>query len=290
MSIPTNSHCISCLLNKHLANARTLGSSEKAYDFGKAIMELFLQAKPGDSSPLMGQKINRLYMQHYGLPQDRFREEKAFSNRFVLERLESIRKTVEQSTDPLYTALAYAILGNYIDFSALGKSVSFDCLDKMLQEPEKYQVDPLSYQAFCQDLSNARNVLYLTDNAGEIGFDRILGEAIQARYPHAQLTFCVRGKPVHNDATWEDAQFIGLPFPVIDHGTDLGGFSFDQISDEAQTAFDRADVIIAKGMGNVESLYGCGYPIYYAFLIKCPRVEEFFGKPFMTPMLVKDPQ
>ena len=290
MSIPTNSYCISCLLNKYLANARTLGSSEKAYEFGKAIMELFLQAKPGDSSPLMGQKINRLYMQHYGLPQDRFREEKEFSNRFVLERLESIRKTVEQSADPVYTALAYAILGNYIDFSALGKTVSFDSLDEMLQMPEKYEVDPLSYQAFCADLNNARNVLYLTDNAGEIGFDRILGEAIEARYPHIQLTFCVRGKPVHNDATREDAQFIGLPFPVIDHGTDLGGFSFDQISAEAQAAFDQADVIIAKGMGNIESLYGCGYPIYYAFLIKCPRVEEFFGNPFMTPMLVKEPQ
>ena len=289
MGIPTNSHCISCLLNKHLANARALGSSEKAYRFGKAIMDLFLQAKPEDCSALMGQRISRLYVEHYGLPQDRFREEKEFSNRFVMERLENIRQQVEQAPDPVYTALAFAILGNYIDFSALGKTVSFETLDEMLQAPEKYAVDHSAYKNLCQDLEKAHAVLYLTDNAGEIGFDRILGEALQARYPNVQLTFCVRGKPVHNDATREDAQFIGLPFPVIDHGTDLGGFSFDQISPEAQDAFDRADVIIAKGMGNIESLYGCGYPIHYAFLIKCPRLEEFFNKPFMTPMLIKEP-
>ena len=289
MSIPTNSHCISCLLNKHLANARSLGSSEQAYAFGKAIMEQFLQAQPGDCSALMGQKINRLYMQFYGLPHDRFQEEKDFSNRFVMQRLAQIRQRIDRSDDPVFTALEYAILGNYIDFSALGKTVSFEALDEMLLSPEKYAVDPLSYQNLCQDLSKARSVLYLTDNAGEIGFDRLLAECIQKHYPQVQITFCVRGKPAHNDATREDAQFVGLPFPVIDHGTDLGGFSFDQISQEAQEAFDRADVILSKGMGNTESLYGCGYPIYYAFLIKCPRLEEFFQKPFMTPMLVKDP-
>ena len=62
----------------------------------------------------------------------------------------------------------------------------------------------------------------------------------------------------------------------------------DQLSEEAETAIKTADVIIAKGMANTETMYGCGYNVYYAFLVKCQRFVRDFGKPMMTPMLVKE--
>lgn len=287
MSIAMNALCINCLLGKHVDNARSLGSEEQAMAFSKAVMQLIIDAKPTDNSTLMAKRINNLYMTHYGLPQDRFTEEKRISNQFVMDWLAGIRQRVEAADDPIYTGLQYAILGNYIDFSALGKSVSFEKLEEMLRHPEDFPVDEATYQDFLQDLSQAKTLLYITDNAGEICFDMVLAQQLQKQYPDLTITFCVRGGPSHNDATREDAKTIGLPFPVIDSGCDIGGMELDQIGPEAKAAFESADIILAKGMGNTEGLYGCGYNVYLAFLIKCPRLAQVFGKPHMTSMFVK---
>ena len=288
MSIPMNSHCVDCLLNKHLPNARALGDDETAYRFAKAVMELFLNADPMDNSAVMGARINRLYMQIYGLPQDRFREEKEISNRFVMERLDSIRARTENSEDPVLTGLQYAILGNYIDFSALGKNVSFEALEEMLEHPEQFQFDMEVYESFCHDLKNAKTLLYLTDNAGELGFDWVLAEQLKRRYPDLTITFCVRGMPAHNDATWEDYAFMGIPFPVMDNGSEVGGTDPATISLETVEALKNSDVIIAKGMGNTETLYGCGYNVYYALLMKCKRFQQVFKTPFMSATFAKE--
>ena len=128
--------------------------------------------------------------------------------------------------------------------------------------------------------------MYLTDNAGEIGFDRIFAEAIAKIHPNLEITFCVRGGPTLNDATREDAAAVGIPFRVIDNGNLVPGTQLDLLSAEAKQAVETADVILAKGMANVETMLGCGYNIYYAFLVKCQRFVNLFGKPLMTPMLV----
>ena len=288
MSIPTNSYCVECLLNKHLPNVRSLGDDETAYRFSKALMQLFLDADPKDNSSVIGARINQLYMDLYGLPQDRFQEEKEASNRFVMERLDSIRSRVEHAEDPVLTGLQYAIMGNYIDFSALGKNVSFEALEEMLAQPERFSFDMTVYESFCRDLENAKTVLYLTDNAGELGFDWVLAEQLQRRYPQLAITFCVRGMPAHNDATREDYAFMGLPFPVIDNGSPVGGTDLNSINRQTLEALEHSDVVIAKGMGNTETLYGSGYHVYYAFLVKCKRFQQVFQAPFMSAAFVKE--
>ena len=288
MSIPTNSYCVECLLGKHAANARSLGDDETAYRFTKAVMRIILDAAPTDSSAVLGARINRLYTEFFGLPQDRFREEKEFSNRFVMERLDDIRAKTEQAEDPVLTGLQYAILGNYIDFSALGKNVSFEALEEMLKHPERFSFDLGVYESFCRDLENAKSMLYLTDNAGEIGFDWLLAEQLQKRYPQLTITFCVRGMPAHNDATREDCEFMGIPFSVIDNGSDIGGTDPASVNAETLAALEDSDVILSKGMGNTETLYGSGYNIYYAFLIKCKRLQQVFHAPFMTATFAKE--
>ena len=131
-------------------------------------------------------------------------------------------------------------------------------------------------------------MLYLTDNAGEIVFDRIFAAQIAKRYPPLEITFCVRGGFALNDATRADAEAVGVPFPVIDNGVCMGGPPLEALSEEAKCAMNTADVIISKGMGNAETLLDCGYNIYYAFLVKCIRFEQRFQKPRMTPMLVRE--
>jgi uncharacterized protein with ATP-grasp and redox domains len=91
-----------------------------------------------------------------------------------------------------------------------------------------------------------------------------------------------------NDATRADAQEVEIPFPVIDSGVSIPGTLLSALGEEAKQALETADVIIAKGQGNAETLLDSGYNIYFAFLVKCIRFEERFNKPKLTPMLVRE--
>ena len=290
MSIPLNWECYLCHLRRNTATARALGDDDQVTAFSQDLLKLYLSAPAEVSSPWLGPATTDLFRKYFCLPEDRFREEKELSNRFVLERLPRIRQRVESAPDPLFAGLQFAILGNYIDFSALQGQVSFETLDQLLEEGEKILLDEAVYASLCADLEQGKKLLYLTDNAGEIGFDRIFAEEIHKKYPHLEITFCVRGGPAMNDATRADAALVGIPFPVIDNGNRIAGTQIDQLCEEALQALEAADVIIAKGQGNTETMYGCGYNVYYAFLVKCPRFEAVFQKPLFTPMLVRDPK
>ena len=288
MSISIDTHCIQCYFKRNLELVRPLGTEEQAMEFARKLMQFYIDAPAGVSSPWFGPQVADLLNEMYGLPIDRFRQEKLESNRFVMERLDQIRQKVGSAEDPVYAGLQFAVLGNYLDFGALQGQVSFDKLDDMLDKGLEMELDRESYDSLCHDLEAGRTLLYLTDNAGEIGFDRIFAEEIAKKYPHLSITFCVRGHIAQNDATREDAAAVGIPFPVIDNGSRVAGTQLDQLSEEAETAIRTADVIIAKGMGNTETMFGCGYNVYYAFLVKCQRFVTVFGQPMFTPMLVKE--
>ena len=288
MSLKMDTQCLMCHLRRNLEVVRPLGTEEQAVEFAKDMMRMYLDAPDGVSSPWFNPQVADLMEKHYGLPQDRFRDEKLLSNRFVLERLDTIREKVRSAPDPVYGGLQFAILGNYLDFSALQGQVSFEKLDEMLDRAFDLELDREVYARFCAQLESGKTLLYLTDNAGEIGFDRIFAEEIARRYPHQQITFCVRGAITINDATREDAAAVGIPFPVIDNGNRIPGTHIDALSREAKQALEDADVILAKGMANCETMHGCGYNVYYAFLVKCQRFVTLFDKPMLTPMLVAE--
>lgn len=288
MSVALDSGCMECHLRRNLETARGLGTEEQATAFAKALMKLYLSAPEEASTPWLAPHTAELFRKMYGLDADRFRAEKEASNRFVLSRLDQIRRRAQAAPDPVYAGLQFAILGNYLDFSALQGEVSFEELDELLAQAEKLALDPVVYRALCADLARGGKLLYLTDNAGEIGFDRVLADEIHRAYPRLAITFCVRGGPAVNDATRADAAAVGISFPVIDNGNRIPGTQIDQLGAEARRALDGADVILSKGQGNVETLRGCGRNIYYAFLIKCARFERLFGKPKFTPMLVRE--
>lgn len=288
MSVSMDSYCIQCILRRNAELVGPLGSEEKTTAFTRALMDLILRTPADAPSPALGPGISDLLHDMYGIPLDRFREEKEQSNRFVLERLPGIRARAENTGDPILAALKFSVLGNYLDFSALQGQVDFGKLDEMLVSALEMELDETAYRAFRRDLERGKRLLYLTDNAGEIGFDRILAEEMQKAYPHLAITFCVRGAVTVNDATREDARAVGLPFPVIDNGNRVGGTQLELLSEEAREALQNADVVLAKGMGNAETMLGCGYNVYYAFLIKCPRFVQRFEKPMLTPMFLRE--
>lgn len=288
MSICINTECLECFLHRNLTKARSLGDEATAMAFARELLAHYLSAPEGVSSSWLGPGSAALLQKYYGVEPDAYREEKRLSNEFMLQRLPGVRELVQKAEDPVAAALRFAILGNYLDFAALGNTVSFDTLEEMLLQALDMELEESCYKRFLEDLSGGTNLLYLTDNAGEIVFDRLFAEVLAQRFPHLKITFCVRGGPAHNDATREDAKAVGVPFPVIDNGNTVGGTELALLGSEAREAMECADVILAKGMGNTETLYGCGYNIYYAFLVKCRRFADQFHKPLMTPMLVRE--
>ena len=288
MSIAFNSQCILCYLERNARKANSLGTEEQASAFLREMMGFLSTAPAQYSAPCFAPMTAELYHRHYGLDMDRYRQEKADSNAFVLERMEQIRQKVAEASDPLLASLKFAILGNYIDFAALEGKVSFQQLDELLNSALEQELDSSTYAALRRDLETAKTLLYLTDNAGEIGFDRICAEEIAKAFPHIRITFCVRGGPANNDATREDAAAVGIPFPVIDNGTCIPGTWIPALGQEAKAAIAQADVILAKGQGNAETMLGCGFNVYYAFLVKCIRFQELFHRPALTPMLVRE--
>ncbi len=288
MSIPMDSSCYQCHMRRNLETARQHGDEKTATAFAKDLMRLYLSLPETNSSPEMAPQVNALLKQYYNLDPDRLKEEKVTSNAFVMARLDKIRDMIASASDPVYGALQAAVLGNYLDFAALQGKVSFQQLDTMLEQALQLELDRDCYRKLCEDLQTGNKLLILTDNAGEIAIDRLLAETLQKAYPHLQITFCVRGGPIHNDATREDARDVGITFPVIDSGVAIAGTVIHMLGEEALHALQSADVVIAKGMGNTETLYGCGYNVYYAFLVKCARLSSYFDKPLMTPMLVHD--
>ena len=286
MSIAMDAACLQCSLRRNIETVQSLGSAEETMDFARELMRMYLEGPRDVPSTWFTPKIALLLHDRYGLEIDRFRQEKLDSNALVLSHMEDIRSRVMGAENPILAGLQFAILGNYLDFSALQGQVSFETFTQMLDTAQDMQFDMAVFERFCQDLKVGKKLLYLTDNAGEIGFDRIFAEAIAKIYPNLEITFCVRGGPTLNDATREDAADVGIPFRVIDNGNLVPGTQLDLLSAEAKQAVETADVILAKGMANVETMLGCGYNIYYAFLVKCQRFVNLFGKPLMTPMLV----
>ena len=284
-----DSYCYLCYLNRNIEIARTLGDEATATAFVKRLMALYLSAPENATSPWFGPHVADLFYEFYGITEEeRYREEKQASNAFVLQRLDAIREAITTAEDPVYAGLQWAILGNYIDFSALRGEVSFRTLEAMMQQASQMQVDRQTYRRLCQELQTGRRLLYLCDNAGEIGMDRLFAEAIHERFPHLEITVCVRGGAALNDATREDAAAVGMPFPVIDNGTRIAGTQIELLGEKAKQALEKADVILAKGQANVETMLGCGYNVYYAFLVKCQRFIDLFGKEKFTPMLFRE--
>ena len=219
--------------------------------------------------------------------QDVYEAEKHAYNQAVLAMADDIAQHIEAADDKLYRALQYAMTGNYIDFGALA-SVSEEKLHEMIDEAVDIDLGS-TYDAFKEDLARAKTLVFLHDNCGEIVFDKMCIAEIKALYPELDITSIVRGMPTLNDVTVTDAEEVGLTdlVRVIGNGSAIPGTALDRISAEARAYIDAADIIISKGMGNYETLEGCGYNIYYLLLCKCDRFMRQFDQPRYSSVFTK---
>lgn len=205
---------------------------------------------------------------------DPYKPQKKKYNAIAMALLPKLRQMINDSGDPLETAVRLAIAGNIIDFGALSGGID---VERSIKESLVNPFGVNDFDRFRKDLARARNVVYVGDNTGEIAFDLLLVEEIQRSFD-AEIVYVVRGRPILNDATMEDAEKVGLVdrVKVVASGGDAPGCELDR-SPELKPLFEAADLVISKGQGNYEALSLEPYPIYFMLRIKCRIIARDIG-------------
>lgn len=249
-------------------------------------------AEPGLSPAQLSLMAIRTAQKYAGV-EDPFIEQKKQNNKLALSLEPDLRQRIEASVDRLHTACQLAACGNIID---LGPADSFDInatIEKVLREG--FQRD--EYAAFVAQLDRIHRrestpkLVYCCDNAGEIVFDRLLIEELKRAYPRLDVTAVVRGKPVLNDATMEEARAVGMHqvARVIDNGNDLLGTVMEFAGDELCEAFAQADLIISKGQANYETLSHQPELIFFILKAKCDVIAASLNVNLYDAVMTRSP-
>ncbi len=266
----TELECLPCFLRqirRSLAYAGVNGDEvRRIRRMAEAVVE---EAKLDEVPARTSTRIHRVLNRETGV--DPYKQLKDRYNRIALELLPGLRKRVDAAADPFEGAVRTAIAGNVIDF---GIYEEID-LDQSIEDAFRLPLPRADYEAFAGAVSASHRILYLCDNAGEIVFDRILVELLRAA--GKELTVAVKGSPVINDATREDAEAAGLAASagILDNGNDGIGTLLEACSPRFLEAYRSADLIVSKGQANFETLAGTGDDrIFFLFKVKCPVVAH----------------
>lgn len=280
--------CITCIVDKHLSAHPVDITLDEKIDYMQRVLKIVSSATKDMSAPVIVGQIYDLQKEMFGMEKD-FAEIKKYFNAQMLERYNTFQEAIDKDEDSLKLAIQYAMIGNYIDFGAM-KEVEEDKLNELLAQAKEINISNQEYENIRQEILTKKKMVYLTDNCGEIVFDKLLISKIKEMNPKLDITVLVRGGKVLNDATMEDAVQVGLDqiIKVMGNGSNIAGTSLDKISDEARILIENADFIISKGQGNFETLQECGLNIYYLFLCKCVMFANKFQVPRFTGMLLND--
>lgn len=280
--------CVSCMLNSRINQFPTDAPEEKKVEYMTRVLRELGEMTDAHGPVLATRNIVKMQEELFGKKQD-YSELKSKFNQFVMEKVPFLKSEIEKADDSFKRAIQYGIVGNYIDFAVM-EHVDEEQLEQLFVDAAQYALDEAVYQALKQDVCNAKNIVYLLDNCGEVVIDKLIIEEIQRLNPQVEITAIVRGEEAMNDATVEDAEQVGLNelVKVIGNGSDILGTCLKYISEEARTIIEDADVVLSKGQGNFETLLGYDKNIYYIFLCKCEMIAEMFGVEKFSPMLVKE--
>lgn len=266
--------CVPCFLRQALESARNAGVGPEIEE--RLLREMAQEISLMDFStppPVIGRNMHQRLCRLSGI-KDPYRPQKQKFNEYVLSLYPQLKSEVMNAPDPFERAVRLSIAGNAIDFGTPHK-ISRSTLDGILH---RARTDPISgsVASLKKRVESATNILYIGDNTGEIVFDRILIELL----PLEKVTFAVRGGPIINDCTMEDAVQVGLTrlVRVIDTGSNVPGIFLPECSNRFRECFETASLVIAKGQGNFETLSDVRKNnLFHLLLIKCPLVARQLG-------------
>ncbi|MGB9854262.1 MAG: damage-control phosphatase ARMT1 family protein [Candidatus Bathyarchaeales archaeon] len=275
--------CAACILSRGLSEAKeaTANPALRFRAMAEIVRLLNKEFKPTAVPAELGTKRDRLIKMVTG-SSDPYKRNKRICNENALKLLPYVRKLVEEGyaqQDRFKKACLCAIVGNIMELDIPGHKFTFKGLRKILRDAGKdLVIDDIN--RIYEIAKNSHKVLYLTDNAGEIVFDTLLVE--QLKNMGLTVFVAVKGGPIINDATLEDAEISGMTKiadKVITTGTDAVGLALKEVSAEFLSVYDSVDMVFAKGMGYAETLteYKLKKPHALLFRTKCEPVANFFA-------------
>jgi uncharacterized protein with ATP-grasp and redox domains len=267
--------CVPCFLRQALQAARFVTDNEKKQEeVLRAALDVLRECSFYSTPPEIAHKVHFTVTEILGAD-DPYYNVKRESNAAILEMYDSLNRDISTSNNPVDTAIRLAIAGNIMDY---GPHRSFD-VHKTLSKIKtmKFAVDHT--KQLKQTLERAHTIGYITDNAGEIVFDRLLIETINRTYNVEKWHVFVKGRPIINDATVEDADQAGLTRVnnVTIEPVELSKEYDARTDPHFLEKLESFDVVISKGQGNYEALSTAKAPIYFLLMAKCSIVAEDIG-------------
>jgi hypothetical protein len=244
--------CVSCIINQSVKVADAINADKELTKSLTSTIEKMSHSFSYDDNPPEIASYVYEEMAKIADKNDLYDEVKALSTQKALSFIPLLKSRLQNSEDKLLTATKIAVAGNVIDLAA---EVEFD----LAEELEKIFETEFAHDDFSRmqsELSSAKSVVVLGDNVGEHIFDYLFIETLQELYPNASYSYFVRGKPIINDVTIQEAKEAGFGTlcNLIDSGVNTPGFAYTRANKEAKELFDSADIVISKGMGNYECL------------------------------------
>lgn len=264
--------CLPCMLRQALEAAYLTTDDENLHEIIMIeAMDELAKYQEYVCAPQLAEVIHNIVKKHSG-KKDPYATIKSNDIRMAQNVESKMRRYIVENDDILKNILRVAAIGNILD-SALYSDIDLNsCLSNEMLTPFVIR----DRDAFSNDLSNARQILIIGDNAGEAVFDRLLIEYLSNRY---EVIYAVRGAPIINDITIQEALKLNIAdyAKIISTGCGMPGAFLDACNEEFRYIFDRADVVISKGQGNFEALSGrTDKSIYYLLKAKCKRIAERF--------------
>jgi len=263
--------CIPCIVNSflRLLNTGLLPENQKEPAM-REVLQFLSTADYQKSPPALGRDMHRLIRSILNNP-DPYKDVKTKYNKLMLDMLPKLKEMIGPANNPFDTALRLAMAGNVIDFGPQNQLNVMETIDRVAHAELAIDHSHL----LKTDLMNAEKIVYVGDNCGEIVLDKLLVDTIG----HQHITFVVRQSPVLNDATLEDAHMVGLHenTELITTGDDSPGAVWETASDEFRHELQSADVVLAKGQGNLEGLIDVHAPIYFILVVKCKLIGNRIG-------------
>ena len=256
--------CLACILRQVVESSRMATDDKEMQNrvMDEALIRI-ADYKNYKSAPALTREILRIVSRHTGVS-DLYAEIKNADITEAKEIFPRLKEFLDNSDDKLYWALKIAATGNVIDRAINHAANGVETLiEKEIKR--KFAID--DYAVFKKKIEEARNILIIGDNAGESVFDRILIEHL----PEKNFIYAVRSGPTLNDVTMKDAVDSGLNgcSKIISSGCDSPGVILEECSSEFLDAFWGTDMVISKGQGNFEMLYGCGREMFFLLKLKC---------------------
>ena len=291
MQMKFHAECAACLVEANLRKAAPIQDQALRAEYMRKICEIIAGADmENEAPPLVDARIIRLRRDLLGIEDDYTAIKHSF-NQLLLGLCDKLRARIDGAEDPLYAALQLSMAGNYIDFGVL-RDVDPDELLRLLDDAAEKHVDREEYEQLRADLARpGGELVFIHDNCGEIVLDKLLIETIKRLYPQQEIVSLVRGTPVLNDATLEDAVEAGLPevAELMENGLEyVAGTDLKCVPEAVRERIENAKLLIAKGQGNFETLAGCGLNVYYLFLSKCAGYTQWYGFERFSGVLAND--